>query len=54
LHDHVHPAQECNGLQRYRYALVQDARGLLLSPVFSYHDYLKQLDESGRERFRVV
>ena len=50
---YVHPAQECNGLQRYRYALVEEARGLLLSPVFSYHDYLKQLDESGRVRFRV-
>ena len=48
---YVHPALECNGLQRYRYALVKDARGLLLSPVFSYHDYLKQLDETGRERF---
>ena len=50
---YVHPAQDCNGLQRYRYALVKDARGLLLPPVFSYHDYLKQLDESGRERFRA-
>jgi CheY-like chemotaxis protein len=47
---YVHPAQECNGLQRYRYALVKDARGLLLSPVFSYHDYLRELDETGRNR----
>lgn len=50
---YIHPAQECNGLQRYRYAKVNDARGLLLSPVFSYHAYLKQLDETGRDRSRV-
>jgi CheY-like chemotaxis protein len=50
---YVHPALECNGLQRYRYALVKDARGLLLPPVFSFHDYLKQLDETGRDRFRA-
>jgi len=50
---YVHPAQECNGLQRYRYALVQENRGLMIPAVFSYHDYLKRLDETGRERFRA-
>jgi CheY-like chemotaxis protein len=50
---YVHPAQECNGLQRYRYALVQESRGLMIPAVFSYHDYLKRLDETGRERFRA-
>ncbi|MBI3530469.1 MAG: response regulator [Betaproteobacteria bacterium] len=50
---YVYPALECNGLQRYRYALVKDTRGLLLSPVFSYHDYLRQLDEAGRDRSRA-
>ena len=50
---YVYPALECNGLQRYRYALVKEARGLLLPPIFSYHDYLKQLDDTGRERLRA-
>ena len=51
--NYVHPAQECNGLQRYRYTLVKDARGLLLPPIYSFHDYLKQLDDTGRERFHA-
>lgn len=50
---YVHAAQECNGLQRYRYAMVKEARGLMLSSIFSYHEYLKQLDENGRDRFRA-
>ncbi|HVY06545.1 MAG TPA: response regulator [Burkholderiales bacterium] len=50
---YIYPAQECNGLQRYRYALVKDARGLMLSSVYSYHEYLRRLDESGRERSRA-
>ena len=50
---YVHPAHECNGLQRYRYALVKEARGLMISGIYSYHDYLRQLDETGRERFRA-
>jgi CheY-like chemotaxis protein len=50
---YVHPAQECNGLQHYRYALVKDTRGMLPAPIFSYQDYLKQLDETGRQRSRV-
>jgi hypothetical protein len=47
---YIHPALECNGLQRYRYALVKDARGLMLSSVYSYREYLKKLDGGGRER----
>ena len=50
---YVHAAQECNGLQRYRYALVKNARGLLVPSIFSYHQYLKQLDDTGRARFRA-
>lgn len=48
--NYLHPAQDCYGLQHYSYALVKEARGLLLPPVFSYHDYLRQLDEDGRAR----
>jgi CheY-like chemotaxis protein len=47
---YIHPAKECNGLQRYRYALVKDARGLMLSSVYSYREYLKKLDGGARER----
>ena len=45
--EYVYPATEINGLQHYRYALVEEPNGLYLPPIYSYRTHLQQLDESG-------
>jgi CheY-like chemotaxis protein len=47
--DYVFPSSECNGLQRYRYALAEEPHGLVQPPISTFQDHLKRIDEdSGR------